>query len=123
MTPLLSPPVPNEATARLRWHQLYGSAAALALAEAMGADRRLYVVIVDDALRRPERAAEAVIEAQRNKRREWLPPQETRGINPLDDAASFGTDFRSVLTASMERSHNCAPFFRSRHHTNRRFPS
>jgi transcription-repair coupling factor (superfamily II helicase) len=49
MTPLLSPLVPNSATPRLRWHQLYGSATALALAEAMGADRRLYVVIADDA--------------------------------------------------------------------------
>jgi transcription-repair coupling factor (superfamily II helicase) len=49
MTPLLSPPVPDSATPRLRWHQLYGSAAALALAEAMDADRRLYVVIADDA--------------------------------------------------------------------------
>src|SRR5215831_1218199 len=49
MTPLLSPPVPDPATPRLRWHQLYGSAAALALAEAMRADRRLYVVIADDA--------------------------------------------------------------------------
>ncbi|HEX4387165.1 MAG TPA: transcription-repair coupling factor [Steroidobacteraceae bacterium] len=49
MTPLLSPPVPTATTARLKWHQLYGSAAALALAEAMRADRRLYVVIADDA--------------------------------------------------------------------------
>ena len=49
MTPLLSPPVPTATTPRLRWHQLYGSAAALALAEAMRADRRLYVVIADDA--------------------------------------------------------------------------
>jgi len=49
MTPLLSPPVPSALTPRLRWHQLYGSAAALALAEAMRAERRLYVVIADDA--------------------------------------------------------------------------
>ncbi len=49
MTPLLHPPVPGPATPRLRWHQLYGSAAALALAEAMRADKRLYVVIVDAA--------------------------------------------------------------------------
>jgi transcription-repair coupling factor (superfamily II helicase) len=33
----------------LRWHQLYGSAAALALAETMRADRRLYVLIADGA--------------------------------------------------------------------------
>src|SRR5450432_2183642 len=49
MTPLLKPPVPTAANPRLRWHQLYGSAAALALAEAMRADKRLYVVIVDAA--------------------------------------------------------------------------
>ena len=49
MTSLLQPPVPTAATPHLRWHQLYGSAAALALAEAMRADQRLYVVIVDAA--------------------------------------------------------------------------
>lgn len=49
MTPLLHPPVPSAALPRLRWHQLYGSAAALALAEASRTDRRLYVVVVDAA--------------------------------------------------------------------------
>ncbi|HXN79430.1 MAG TPA: hypothetical protein VN869_00920, partial [Steroidobacteraceae bacterium] len=49
MTPLLHPPVPSAALPRLRWHQLYGSAAALSLAEAARADRRLYVVVVDAA--------------------------------------------------------------------------
>ncbi len=49
MTPLLQPPVPSAALPRLRWHQLHGSAAALALAEATRADKRLYVVIVDAA--------------------------------------------------------------------------
>ena len=49
MTALLNPPVPSSALPRLRWHQLYGSAAALALAEATRADRRLYVVIADAA--------------------------------------------------------------------------
>jgi len=49
MPSLLNPPLPAGAHRRLRWHQLYGSAAALALAEAMRADRRLYVVIVDAA--------------------------------------------------------------------------
>ena len=46
---LLNPPIPSAATPRLRWHQLYGSAAALALAEAVAADKRLYVVIADAA--------------------------------------------------------------------------
>jgi transcription-repair coupling factor (superfamily II helicase) len=49
MNSLLNPPVPDAAHPRLRWHQLYGSAAALALAEAMRADRRLYVLIADGA--------------------------------------------------------------------------
>ena len=41
MSALLHPSTPTGATPRLRWHQLYGSAAALALAEAARADRRL----------------------------------------------------------------------------------
>ena len=45
MSTLLHPPTPSAASPRLRWHQLYGSAAALALAEAAQADRRLYVLI------------------------------------------------------------------------------
>src|SRR2546429_7127993 len=49
MPSLLNPPLPAGAHRRLRWHQLYGSAAALALAEATGADWRVYVVIVDAA--------------------------------------------------------------------------
>jgi len=49
MTRLLQPPLPTASLPRLRWHQLYGSAAALALAEATHADRRLYVVIADAA--------------------------------------------------------------------------
>jgi transcription-repair coupling factor (superfamily II helicase) len=49
MTSLLNPPLPAGSHPHLRWHQLYGSAAALALAEAMRADRRLYLVIVDAA--------------------------------------------------------------------------
>jgi transcription-repair coupling factor (superfamily II helicase) len=49
MSSLLNPPTPGAPGARVRWHQLYGSAAALALAEAMRADRRLYVLIADAA--------------------------------------------------------------------------
>ena len=49
MSTLLHPPTPTAASPRLYWHQLYGSAAALALAEAARADRRLYVLIADDA--------------------------------------------------------------------------
>jgi transcription-repair coupling factor (superfamily II helicase) len=49
MISLLHPPLPGAQHPRLQWRQLYGSAAALALAEAMRSDRRLYVVIVDAA--------------------------------------------------------------------------
>src|SRR5579863_1707088 len=49
MTALLNPPLPGAAAPRLEWRQLYGSAAALALAEAAGADARLYVLIADAA--------------------------------------------------------------------------
>ena len=49
MTRLLQPPIPTKATPRLQWHQLYGSAAALALAEATRGDQRLYVLIADGA--------------------------------------------------------------------------
>jgi len=49
MTSLLNPPLPAASSARVRWQQLYGSAAALALAEATEADRRLYVLIADGA--------------------------------------------------------------------------
>jgi transcription-repair coupling factor (superfamily II helicase) len=49
MISLLHPPLPDAGSPRLRWHQLYGSAAALALAEAVSVDRRLYVLIADGA--------------------------------------------------------------------------
>ena len=49
MSLLLKPPVPTSQHRRLEWHQLYGSAAALALAEATRSDQRLYVVVADDA--------------------------------------------------------------------------
>ena len=49
MSSLLTPPVPTSKVRRIRWHQLYGSAAALALADATRGDQRLYVVIADAA--------------------------------------------------------------------------
>jgi transcription-repair coupling factor (superfamily II helicase) len=49
MSLLLKPQVPSSKQRRLSWHQLYGSAAALALAEATRSDQRLYVVVTDDA--------------------------------------------------------------------------
>ena len=47
MPSLLKPPIP-EARSRLRWHQLYGSARSLALAEAVESDTRPYLVIARD---------------------------------------------------------------------------
>ena len=48
-TALLNPPLPGAATPHLEWRALYGSAGSLALAEAMRADARLFVVIADGA--------------------------------------------------------------------------
>jgi transcription-repair coupling factor (superfamily II helicase) len=48
MPSLLHPPLPPP-NARRRWHQLYGSARSLALAEAIEADSRPYLVIARDA--------------------------------------------------------------------------
>jgi transcription-repair coupling factor (superfamily II helicase) len=48
MAALLHPPVPAP-NSRQRWHQLYGSARSLALAEAIAADTRPWLVIARDA--------------------------------------------------------------------------
>jgi len=48
MPSLLHPPIPAP-KARQRWHQLYGSARSLALAEAVESDARPYLVIARDA--------------------------------------------------------------------------
>src|SRR6185436_3943725 len=48
MPSLLHPPVPA-AHARQRWHQLYGAARSLAIAEAVESDSRPYLVIARDA--------------------------------------------------------------------------
>src|SRR3982751_325000 len=48
MPSLLHPPLPAP-RARQRWHQLYGSARSLAIAEAVEADSRPYLVIARDA--------------------------------------------------------------------------
>jgi transcription-repair coupling factor (superfamily II helicase) len=48
MPALLHPPVPAPQS-RARWHQLYGSARSLALAEAIEADSRPYLVLARDA--------------------------------------------------------------------------
>ncbi len=58
MSVLLRPPVPSVDRPSLRWHQLYGSAAALALAEAMQADPRLYVIVADGARELEQLSAE-----------------------------------------------------------------
>jgi transcription-repair coupling factor (superfamily II helicase) len=48
MTPLLSPPRPGAAASRVFWNALHGSARALALAEAVAADDRLWIAIAPD---------------------------------------------------------------------------
>jgi transcription-repair coupling factor (superfamily II helicase) len=55
---ILDPPVPSAARRHLRWHQLHGSAPALALAEATHGDNRLYVVVADAARELDRLAAE-----------------------------------------------------------------
>ncbi|MGB6450486.1 MAG: transcription-repair coupling factor [Steroidobacteraceae bacterium] len=45
MSLLLKPEVPTASQRRVRWHRLYGSAAALALAESLAADPRLYLIV------------------------------------------------------------------------------
>ncbi|MGA7539706.1 MAG: transcription-repair coupling factor [Steroidobacteraceae bacterium] len=55
---VLNPPVPSAIRRHLRWHQLHGSAPALALAEATHADQRLYVVVVAAARELDRLAAE-----------------------------------------------------------------
>jgi transcription-repair coupling factor (superfamily II helicase) len=58
MISLLHPPLPTAARPRLRWHQLYGSAAALALAEGARTEARLYVLIADGARQLEQLTAE-----------------------------------------------------------------
>src|SRR5215207_8592618 len=48
MPALLHPPIPHSKS-RQRWHQLYGSARSLALAEAIESDTRPYLAIARDA--------------------------------------------------------------------------
>ncbi|MGH8170359.1 MAG: transcription-repair coupling factor, partial [Steroidobacteraceae bacterium] len=55
---VLDPPVPSAARRHLRWHQLHGSAAALAIAEATHYDQRLYVLVADAARELDRLAAE-----------------------------------------------------------------
>jgi transcription-repair coupling factor (superfamily II helicase) len=55
---LLKPPVPTRHERHIEWRQLYGSAAALALAEAARSDERLYVIIAADARELERRSAE-----------------------------------------------------------------
>ncbi len=55
---VLNPPVPSAGRRHLRWHQLHGSAPALALAEATHSDQRLYVVVADAARELDRLAAE-----------------------------------------------------------------
>jgi transcription-repair coupling factor (superfamily II helicase) len=61
MTPLLKPLRPNSTRRHVRWHQLHGSATALALAECMDNDSRLYVVVADGARELERLAANSLL--------------------------------------------------------------
>ncbi len=76
MPALLHPPLPSAAQPRLEWRQLYGSAAALALAEALLEDARLYVVIADGARELERLSAELRFFAGRALRLLRLPDWE-----------------------------------------------
>jgi transcription-repair coupling factor (superfamily II helicase) len=76
MTVLLNPPTPSASRPRLRWRQLYGSAAALALAEAMSTDQRLYVLIADSARALERLSAELRFFASRSLQLLRLPDWE-----------------------------------------------
>ncbi len=67
MTLLLNPLRPNSARRQVHWHQLHGSATALALAECMQNDSRLYVVVTAGA-REMERLASEIAFFQRGQR-------------------------------------------------------
>ncbi|MCC7462594.1 MAG: transcription-repair coupling factor [Gammaproteobacteria bacterium] len=58
MTALLRPPRPGAAAAHLCWNALHGSARSLALAEAVAADERAWIVIAPDARELERLAAE-----------------------------------------------------------------
>ncbi len=77
MTPLLNPLRPNSGRRHVRWHQLHGSATALALAECMHNDSRLYVVVTAGA-REMERLAAEIAFFQGGK-------QATQALMPLPD--------------------------------------
>ncbi|MGH8327426.1 MAG: hypothetical protein ACRET2_11750, partial [Steroidobacteraceae bacterium] len=58
MTRLLEPRAPSPAQRRVRWQQLHGSAVALALAESVSLDRRLYLLVTSGARELERLAAE-----------------------------------------------------------------
>src|ERR1700744_1513722 len=77
MSPLLQTLRPNSARRQVRWHQLHGSATALALSECMHNDSRLYVVVTSGA-REMERLAAEIAFFQGGKR-------ATQALMPLPD--------------------------------------
>jgi transcription-repair coupling factor (superfamily II helicase) len=77
MKPLLQILRPNSSRRHVRWHQLHGSATALALAECMDNDSRLYVVVTAGA-RDTERLAAEIAFFQGGRR-------ATQALMPLPD--------------------------------------
>jgi transcription-repair coupling factor (superfamily II helicase) len=74
---------PNNSRPHVRWHQLHGSATALALAECMDNDSRLYVMVTAGA-RETERLAAEIAFFQGGKRAQALLPLPDWEILPYD---------------------------------------
>ena len=84
MTPLLKPLRPNSARRHVRWHQLHGSATALALAECMHNDSRLYVVVTAGAREMERLAAEIAFFQGGTRASQALMPLPDWEILPYD---------------------------------------
>ncbi len=84
MTPLLQILRPNSTRRHVRWHQLHGSATALALTECMDNDSRLYVIVTAGA-REMERLAAEIAFFQGDRRADQsLMPLPDWEILPYD---------------------------------------
>jgi len=84
MTPLLKPLRPNSTRRHVRWHQLHGSATALALAECMDNDSRLYVVVTSGAREMERLAAEIAFFQGGGRATQSLMPLPDWEILPYD---------------------------------------
>ena len=88
---LLKPRIPDPHRRHVRWHQLYGSAGALALVEAMTSDARLYLVVTPGARELERLAAEIRFFSSGSARLLTLPDWEILPyelFSPLPDITS-----------------------------------